>query len=272
VVTQTTFSISYVRPESDQLFFLFVGIWNTLTIQTLDFLRETAIGDRNIVILKDPYRWHCYHRGVSDQYDSLDGIARWQRDEIATRFSHVREVFCAGASAGGSPAIHTACRLGARAAWSLGGRIVNPLVVEERERVSRAFYQRLLGCPAPRGLTPAEHATLLAAFDEPGMRQLRWDLTSNPETVAARDRVGPFVDMVRDDASATDFHFYYATTNVIDREFAEAFQDCPKATLHPITPPSRDWSQDVSFRDPDHGIVPLLYELGQLGGVFSAYL
>src|SRR6266542_3812391 len=126
--TQTDFSISCVRPESHQIFFLFVGIWNAVTINTIDFLRATAIGDRNIVIVKDPHPTHCYQRGVSDEYDSLDGIARWQQEQLAGPFAHVREVFCAGTSAGGGAAIYTGYQLRARAAWSLGGRVVNPEV------------------------------------------------------------------------------------------------------------------------------------------------
>jgi hypothetical protein len=272
MLAQTDFSISYVRPESHQLFFLFVGVWESMTLPALDFLRATAIGDRNIVIFKDPFHGQCYQRGVSAEYDSLDGIARWQQDALVSKFSHVREVFCAGASAGGGAAIHTACRLRARAAWSLGGRIVQGHIVEQRDRVSKAFYERVIGRPSLQQVTPEEQATLVEAFSEPDMRQLRWDLTGNPETVAARDCIDRLVHLLRGHSTPTDFHFHYAVTNAIDREFAEAFTGCPHVTLHPFTPPAKDWSQDVTFRDPDHQIVQMLLGMGTLETLFSAYL
>jgi hypothetical protein len=271
-LTQTNFSMSYVRPESHQLFFFFVGVWESMTIPALDFLRATAVGDRNVVILKDPYPGHCYQRGVSDEYDSLDGIARWQRDEIARVFPHVREIYCAGASAGGSPAIHTGCRLGARAAWSLGGRIVKPDIYDERERFSKALYTRVIGRPLLQRPSPEERARLVEALRDPEVARRRWDLSGNPDTVVPHDKERALVKLLRESRTATDYHFYYATTNVIDREFAEAFEGCPNTTFHPFTPEPRDWSQDVTFRDPDHQIVQMLNEMGELSRLFTAYL
>jgi hypothetical protein len=272
VFKQTDFSISYVRPDSPQLFFLFVGIWNAMTINTVDFLRATAIGDRNIVILKDPHQTHCYYRGVSDRYPSLDGITEWQREQLAGPFAHVREVFCAGTSAGGGAAIHCGYRLRARAAWSFGGRVVKPEVAAERDRVAMDLYRRVIGRPALERLTAEEQARLVEALKDPEMQRLRWDLTGNPDTLVAGERVRDLVDLLGANSVPTHFHFYYATTNAIDREFAQAFQDCPGVTLHPIVPPPTDWSQDVIFRDPDHGIVSMLYEMGRLGTLFSDYL
>jgi hypothetical protein len=270
---ETEFSISYIRPESHQLFFLFVGAGESLTIKTLDFIRTTAVGDRNIVIIKDPYYGHCYQSGISAEYNSLDGIVQWQQEELQSRFPHVREVFCAGTSAGGGAAIHTAYRLRARAGWSLAGRIVNTGLIEERDRVSKDFYQKIIGRPNFRQADPDEHAKLVAAFEDPEMRELRWNLTGNPETVVAWPSVEALVNLLHEDSVSTDFHFYYATTNVIDRKFAEAFQTCPRVALHPITPPeSWHWKENISFTEPDHGIVTMLYEMSQLGTVFSAYL
>jgi hypothetical protein len=271
-VSRTDVSISYVRPESHQLFFLFVGIWNKVTIHTLEFVRATAIGDRNLVILKDPHYGQCYQKGISDEYDSLDGIARWQEEELRQRFPHVTEVFCVGTSAGGGPAIHTACRIGARAAWSLGGRIVRPEIADERDRVAKAIYRRVIGRSTLDGLTDDEHTRLMEELHAPETRQLRWDLIGNPATVVAHDRVQALVARVRERATPVALHFYYATTNIIDREFACAFRECAGVTLHPIVPPPHDWSRDVTFRDPDHGIVPMLHEMGRLGELFSAYV
>lgn len=271
-VAADVFHVSYVRPESHQLFFLFVGVWEPLTIHTLDFMRNAAIGDRNMVILKDPYGVHCYWRGLSDEYSSLDGIVRWQQEQLATRFPHVREVFCVGTSAGASAALHTACRLRARAAWSLAGRVARADVLQQRERVASELYQTTLGRPALGLPTPEERAALEQAFGTPEVRALRWQLTGNPATVVAQEQVAALVDVVRGCNAGTDFHFYYATTNAIDRQFAETFRCCPRAALYPITPPPSDGSTDIVFRDPDHGIVAILHKMGRLGSVFSAYL
>lgn len=270
--TQTRFSITYVRPESHQLFFLFVGVWESMTIHALDFLRGSAIGDRNIVLLKDPYCGHCYQRGLSDEYDSLEGIVRWQKEQLASQFPHVTEVFCAGASAGGSPAIYTGYQLKARAAWSLGGRIVRPEMVVERDRVVKDLYQRVIGRPVPNGLTPEEHSRLVDVFSTPDVRKLRWDLSGNPETMVPQDRVNTLVDVLRQNSTPTQFHFYYARPNAIDREFAEAFRGSPNVNIHAFEPPPFDWSQDVTFRDPDHNIVQMLHEMGQLGRLFADYI
>lgn len=269
---EAPFSISYVRPESHQLFFLFVGVLEALTVHALDFLRGTAIGDRNIVILKDPYNGHCYTRGVSEEYDSLEGIVRWQRQHLAECFPHVREIFCVGASAGGGAAIYTACQLGARAAWSLGGRIVKPELVVERDRALRALYQRVIGRPTPHGMTPEEHARLVEAFATPDVRQQRWNLSGNPDTVVARDRTDSLVALLQRSRAPTQFHFYYARTNVIDRQFAEPFRDCPNVTLHAVEAPPYDWSQDVTFRDRDHNIVQMLLQMGRLRTLFAPYV
>jgi glycosyltransferase involved in cell wall biosynthesis len=160
MLTQTRFSISYVRPESHQLFFLFVRVWESMTLHPLEFLRATAIGDRNIVIMKDPHSGHCYQKGVSEEYNSLDGIVRWQREQLASQFPHVTEIFCAGASAGASPAIYTGYHLGARAAWSLGGRIVKPEKTVERDRAVQELYKRVIGRPIPTDCRPKNTRSL----------------------------------------------------------------------------------------------------------------
>jgi hypothetical protein len=141
-----------------------------------------------------------------------------------------------------------------------------------RARVSTDFYRKVLGRPEFNHLTPEEHARLVEAFGTPEMRQMRWNLTGNPDTVVAEARVAELKSVLREGPTTTDFHFYYATTNVIDRQFAATFQDCPTATLHPITPLPKDWSQDVFFRDPDHAVASILQEMGQLSSLFSAYL
>jgi len=35
-----------------------------------------------------------YRQGISEEYNSFDGIVEWQRTQLVSTFSHVREVFC----------------------------------------------------------------------------------------------------------------------------------------------------------------------------------
>ncbi len=271
-LTQNEFSVCYVRPESRQLFFLFTGLAGG-AVHALDFIGLTGIGDRNIVIFKDRRSGNCYQQGVSEEYDSLDGIVRWQREQLAGQFAHVREVFCAGSSAGGPPAIHTASRLGGRAAWSISGRIVTPTNIDDRKRVSAELYRRVIGRSTLDTLTPDEYAKLVEALNEPETRKRRWDLVHNPETVTAHAQVAAMVDVVRANTAPTDLHFYYATTNAIDVRFAQAFRDCPRVACHPVTLPPMNRPEDtVSFSEPDHGILPMLIETGQLRAMFADYL
>lgn len=270
-VTDADVSLTYVRPESPQLFFLFSGVWDPLTIHALEFMRASGIGDRNIVLIKDPYPGHCYRRGLSVEYPSLDGIVAWQRQLLATTFPHAREVFCLGASAGGGAALFTACRLGARAAWVLGGRIVRPEAVEERECVSREVYTRLLGRPTLDMPTPEERARLVEAFRDPELQRRRWDVTGNPDRLIDGAAVEQLVEVARACPAGTDLHLHYATTNVIDRRFADAFCDCRAVTLHPIEPPP-EAPDDITFRDPDHGVMLILHRMGRLQELFAPYL
>ena len=155
--------VTYVRPDSDQLFILFTGNANRMVYSPMEFVSKTGIGDRNLAIVRDPYTT-CYQKGISETYSSLDGIA-----------------------------------------------LLDQLV----------------------------------------------DLTMNKP-------------------KETLFHFYYATTNPVDRFVGEAFRDCPGVVLHPITP---SWTAEtapphstIRGARPDHFIVQILSDRSQLSGLFTEYL
>lgn len=264
------FSVCYVRPESSQLFFLFTGNAEQLMFHPMDFIRKTGIGGRNIVILRDPFQ-ACYRKGVAKEYDSLDGLVRWQKEQLAGRFSHVREVFCVGTSGGGGPAIFTGHHLGAKAVWSLAGRLPLPPVVKAQQDAFEATARRVLGHPGSGMMTPEERSKVAKALDSPEGRDLRWELGENPDTVLDRGFLDQLVGLLRDRPGATHYHFYYAVTNSLDELTAEAFRGCPGARLHPITSISlpRD---SALLANPDHLIVLILDRMGKLSSVFSEYL
>ena len=266
-------AMCYVRPDSDQLFFLFTGLGEGLNIHPLDFIRQTGIGSRNIVIFHDPHR-ACYREGISKEYDSLDGIVRWQRERLADRFAHVREVFCAGSSGGAFPAIYTGYRLGAKAAWSFAGCVAMPSVIAERERTSIEISRKVTGRSRLGKLTEDERARLAQTMDQPEMRQLRQNLCENPDMVLDWERINHFVGLLRDTPNATQLHLYYVPTNPLDRPFAEAFRGCPQVTIHPLTDPRGEEPapKHLVFYRIDHEVVVILQYTGNLPGVFSSYL
>lgn len=262
---------SSLRPQSDQLFCLFTGNAGLLNINPVDFIRRTGIAQSNILIFRDPYD-ACYQQGISPECSSLDGIAAWIGAQLDGPLSHVRDIFCAGTSSGGLPAIHVGYHRAARAVWSLGGRVARPSVVAQRERLANEVYLRVLGHSKPCPLTKAEKVKLREAVATPALTRRVQDVT-DPRLLNDRELMAPLLHLLARNEAQTRFHFYYAITNAIDRGFAETFQGCSFVTLHPVVPPSAEPEDESDpFNDPDHLVVPMLEANGALEDLFSAYL
>lgn len=273
MTTEVSYAITYVRPDSDQLLFLFTGNKEGMTLPPMDFIRKTGIGNRNIVIFRDPHH-SCYLKGLCDEYGSMDGIVAWQKEKLADRFSHVREIYCVGTSGGGGPAIYTAYHLRARAAWSFGGRIARLGKIQERDRHREDFHLETLGRKIPGRMTPEERARISMALEQPEVRELRRNLTEIPEKILDLEWIDRLAGRIRTDPVPTDFHLYYAPTNDVDRTFAEAFRDLPRACLHPVTP---SWGDSpppprASLGAADHLVVNMLDSMGGLSAIFAPYL
>jgi hypothetical protein len=262
---------AYQRPASRQLFCLFTGNAGMLNVNPLNFIQRTGIGNCNILIFRDPYH-ACYERGISPDCSTLDGIASWVNAQLAGPFAGVQELFCVGTSSGGLPAIYVAHQCGARAAWSLGGRIGRPSVVEQREKLEDEMYRRVLGRVRPCLLSKEEKQRLIEAVAAPDVAQRVRDLT-DPDKLYDRERLAELVAMLATSDARTRFHFYYATVNPVDRTFAEAFRSCAGATLHPLTPSRPEPPENSDpFNDPYHLVVPMLDATGELDQLFSPYL
>lgn len=264
------FSVSYVRPESRQLFFIFTGR-GAGTVNTLDALKQTDIGTRNLVVLRDPHGG-CYEYGLSPDYPSLDAIGVWQQEHLAAHFPHVAETFCMGVSSGGLTAIHAASRLHVRAAWSFAGRVVRPEVVQERFRLASALYQELIGRPRTGRVTQEEQAKLEQAFSSPELQCMRSRLCEDPATVIEWQQLRAVVQAVTDARAPTNYHFYYTDTNAVDRECAEAFRGLPNVELNPIHPDPRHLDPDIGFDEPTHSVVEVLIQMRRWPTMFSEYL
>lgn len=262
---------TYIRRDSSQLFFLFTGYGHELNINPLDFVRQTRIADRNIVIFRDPY-YASYQSGISEQYSSLDGIVRLQRELLERTFPHVGECFCAGTSSGGPAAIYTGHQLGVRAVWSLAGRAAKSGFILDRERAVHDLHMHVLGRPKGGNLTPQERQKIIDTANDPEVLRIQARLRDDPDSVLDEEQTAALVALIGPRLGVTRFHFYYATTNAIDCGFAEPFQACPAASLHPITPPHRDRSLRPYSTDRDHAIVMILAQRGDLDSLFSDYL
>jgi hypothetical protein len=108
----------HIRKQSEQLFFVYTGASRALMVNATQFLGQTRLMLRNVVIFQDATR-SCYLRGVSTELDSFDALLEWHlmfRDSL----SHVRRVYCVGTSMGGFAALLFGYLLGAEAVWAFG--------------------------------------------------------------------------------------------------------------------------------------------------------
>jgi hypothetical protein len=108
--------VTWVRPRSDQLFFLFQGYRPDLTQDKPTFIRDSGLVERNFVVLRDRSR-RRYQFGISDELPSIPAVVRWQR-EYAAGLSHVRRLFCLGTSYGAYAALVCGHLLGVETVWA----------------------------------------------------------------------------------------------------------------------------------------------------------
>jgi hypothetical protein len=144
----------HIRKQSEQLFFVYTGIARALMVNATQFLSQTRLMLRNVVIFQDATR-SCYLRGVSPELDSFEALLAWQ---IAFRDSqpHVRRVYCVGTSMGGYAALLFGHMLGAEAVWAFGPPTVPSrdaagfVAVPDEVPPERADLAVLLGRPNGR--------------------------------------------------------------------------------------------------------------------------
>ena len=117
-------AITFVRPASNQLFFVYTGRARGVGVNPIDFFAQTRLLERNVVVLQDRHR-AFYHRGVSAAVPSFDALLGWLtafRDSLP----HVRRVFCLGTSVGGYAALLSGHLLGVEQVWAFGPPTVLP--------------------------------------------------------------------------------------------------------------------------------------------------
>jgi len=91
------------QPSCRQLFYTFQGRGMRIMMHPMEFLRETGLIRRNLVMLRD-HAGFFYHAGLSEEIPSFEATLEWLEKHRAER-SFIRETYCLGSSAGGYAAI-----------------------------------------------------------------------------------------------------------------------------------------------------------------------
>jgi len=92
-----------VRPECNQLIYLYQGRAHALFMSPLRFLKLSQARRRNLVMLRDLDKNH-YHGPLSEDWPNIEASIEQQR-KIQAKFTHTTETYCTGTSAGGYAAI-----------------------------------------------------------------------------------------------------------------------------------------------------------------------
>ncbi|MEM9387479.1 MAG: hypothetical protein AAGA68_20660 [Pseudomonadota bacterium] len=112
--------VSLHRPRCQQLFMLYAGRAGFPGVPLLRLLRETALGDRNLTLLKDPHD-QSYLHGIGEDAPDFESLIAWHHQHLRER-PHVSEVYGMGNSAGAMGAMMFGAALCAREVWAFSPR------------------------------------------------------------------------------------------------------------------------------------------------------
>jgi hypothetical protein len=104
------------RDDCAQLFLLYGGRTQVVLIHPLEFMKQTGLLNRNVVMIRDLNNI-CYQRGVSPTIADIPAFLQWQNAIVAS-LPHVREVYCVGSSAGAYAALLSGHFLKAKGVWA----------------------------------------------------------------------------------------------------------------------------------------------------------
>jgi hypothetical protein len=245
--------------QCQQVFFIFTGVGGQLLrMSPLEFLRESGLTNRNIIVFRDPHV-RGYRQGISEDIPDLPALYRWQREFCETH-PHIREVYCVGVSAGAAPAILAGHHLEAKTVWSFSAR-----------------------SPSGRwrARNPGSHPARPAGRRQSARRQLQ-ELAMRLRKISnttARERYRPsMLDLqLIDDAAATisqhndvtEYRLYYSSTNQTDARIHGRLAGCPGVQSFPVVPPPD--SPGRFWPGWDHLVLQILREKGQLGELFPPF-
>lgn len=104
------------RTNCRQLFVLFQGQAGRMMMDPLQFLHETGLTDRNLIVLRDVTR-RLYQFGLGPDVPDIPSLIAWQQELIA-KMPHVRDVYCVGSSSGAYAAMLCGYLLRAREVYA----------------------------------------------------------------------------------------------------------------------------------------------------------
>lgn len=229
-----------------------------LRMSPFEFLRQSGLASRNLILLRDPYQ-AGYRRGVSERISSMDQLGESLQHRLED-YPHVKEVYCVGVSAGAMPAMLIGHRLRAITVWSFSARSPSDLWTQrhghgaaKKSRWSKKLKQRLASLAIRwRRFT---NRTATEPF-EPAMVDL--------------DLVRRTAEQLAEHNGTTEYRLYYSTSNETDVRIHQLLADCPGVKSCPVDPP-RDYPE--RFQPSwDHMILPILFAQGKLKDVFPAFL
>ncbi len=243
-----------VRKACSQIFFVFTGAYqNVLGMGPMDFLNNTGLVDRNVVMLKDPHRL-AFRLGISQEIPDLQTLICWQKDLIS-ELSHIRHVYCLGVSAGGIPAILTGHALAAETVWSFSAR--PPLEVWGREYDKAQQPGNTLRKKLAKAVSTLRRVTKTPAgspFDTSFVNMSMVEETVERLKTSANGK--------------TQYRLYYVPSNRTDTHINGMLSQCPGAVLVPVEP-SADYTHKY-YPDWDHMVLPILNARGDLKSLFPA--
>lgn len=247
---------TYDRPECAQVFFLFAGLGEMLMMNPIQFLKETKLSDRNVVLLKDA-QGKNYRCGVSESVRSFAELVAWQQAYLAER-PHIREVYVAGTSAGGIAALKSGHLLGAHGVWTFGARL-------PREDVIPTLREQLQVILRAKSIPEAEEVfrSMPAEWRDEFLSQ-----REDPDRLLDFEQLDDLVALLSRGNGVTRYNAYYCARSPVDTFVANRLAGLPNVTVECIVEPT---TVGVPIYDTGHNVLRPLGHLNRLGSLFPAY-
>jgi hypothetical protein len=236
-------TVTITRKDCSQLFFIYTGLKLRVgKVPALDFLKKTGLSNRNIVLMRDPYR-AGFQLGITEAIHDLKSLIDWQASQV---LPHVREIYCIGNSGGALAALVAGHRLKARTVWSFA--------------TSPPPRKRWL-YPPGRERKEVDNELLSSRIGESNFDRFdrRLDLEALDEAVRT----------LSEDNGVTDYRLYYVSSNEPDSFVQECLSKCPRATPCAVEAPP-EWSER-DRRKNDHLVLSILNARNELSTLIPAF-
>jgi len=221
-------AVKRARGDCSQLFFIYQGFNDRLMMPAMQFLKETGLLDRNLVMFRDIHK-QFYLKGLSDSIADLASMVSWQ-EECVRSLPHVRESYCVGTSMGAFASIVGGHLLKVKTVWAFG---LTRLFIVPSER----------GIEVPLPPVVMENIPLRARVSR-AIRRLR-----------IRRPYLHLAELLAQGNGVTEYRLFYNRDYRRDSAVAKALAGCPGVRLFPLD-------------GKDHNVVASLVRDGALPHLF----